>query len=236
MRGSFWSVLTVAVLSVKFAIARFVFLSNTSYMANSVPNHRINNISFIGSFPNYLKAPEFDKPEFAFIGRSNVGKSSLLNYISGRKNIAKTSGTPGKTQMINLFNVEDEWIIADLPGYGYARVSKKTRAKWSKMITDYLSNRKNLKTVFILVDSRIAPLNADIEKMIWLANQAIPFSLIFTKSDKLKPHEVDNQVKSYLNRLKEDFEHLPNHFVTTSTSKRGASEILEYIHFIMEDN
>ena len=202
-------------------------------MSNSVPKRQIHEISFIGSFPRVKIMPNPGLPEFAFIGRSNVGKSSLINYISGRKSIAKTSSKPGKTQMINLFLVNSHYVIADLPGYGYAKVSKKTRAKWSKMITDYLLERESLMTVFLLIDSRLDPVESDIDQMKWMALNNIPFSLIFTKVDKLKPAEIESNIAKYLLKLNEDFDQLPNHFVSSSISKTGSEDILDYIDFVI---
>ena len=143
-------------------------------MSNSVPKHTIHEISFVGSFPTHSVAPKIDLPEFAFVGRSNVGKSSLINFLSDRKNIAKTSSTPGKTQMINLFNVDEAWVLADLPGYGYARVSKKKRAKFSGMIETYLKKRENLATVFLLIDIRHDPQEADISQICLLYTSPSP--------------------------------------------------------------
>jgi len=203
-------------------------------MSNSVPNHRIHSITFLGSFPKVSIAPKRDIPEYAFIGRSNVGKSSLINYICDRKKLAKTSGTPGKTQLINLFEVDDKWVLADLPGYGYARISKKIRSKWSTMIEQYLLKRENLRTVFILIDSRVTPQESDLERISWLGENNIPFSVIFTKADKLKPHELAANVKRFMDRLSEDYEDLPNHFVTSSSKKVGAEDLLDYIDYVSQ--
>ncbi len=201
-------------------------------MSNSIPNNRINEISFLGSFPRVSIAPKSNLPEFAFIGRSNVGKSSLINFLCDRKKLAKTSGTPGKTQMVNLFEVDQKWILADLPGYGYARRSKKTRAKWSVMIEQYLLNRDNLITAFILIDSRVSPQASDLEQIRWMGEKLIPFSLIFTKADKMKPEELNSNVNGFLDRLKENYDQLPNHFITSSAGRIGANEVLNYIDFV----
>lgn len=203
-------------------------------MTNSIPNHKINEIIFLGSFPKVSIAPKSGLPEFAFIGRSNVGKSSLINYLCDRKKLAKTSGTPGKTQLINLFEVDKKWILADLPGYGYARISKKIRAQFSSMIENYLLNRENLVTAFILVDARVKPQDSDLQQMKWLGENQVPFSLIFTKADKLKPQELEDNVTYYLNRLKGEFWELPNHFVTSSTGRKGAADLLEFISYVSE--
>lgn len=212
---------------------KFVFDSfDIDHMTNSIPNHGINSITFLGSFPKVSIAPKSELPEFAFIGRSNVGKSSLINYICDRKKLAKTSATPGKTQLINLFEVDEQWILADLPGYGYARISKKMRAKWSSMIEQYLLERQNLATVFILVDSRVSPQQSDLDQIKWLGEKQIPFSIIFTKADKLKPNELKQNLAVYVARLKEDFWELPNYFVTSSTGRTGAADLLEFVRYV----
>ncbi len=203
-------------------------------MSNNVPKHVIQEVSFIGSYPRVSIAPSSGKPEIAFIGRSNVGKSSLINMICGRKKLAKTSSTPGKTQMINLFDVDDRWIIADLPGYGYAKVSKKTRGKWSKMITDYLLEREDLVTVFVLVDARVKPQESDLEKIVWLGQKQIPFGIIFTKVEKLKNTELGNNVDTYIAHLQEHFDPLPNYFITSAKTKTGGQELLDYIEYILD--
>jgi len=202
-------------------------------MSNSVPKHTIDEISFVGSFPNVSTAPVLNLPEFAFIGRSNVGKSSLINYISDRKNIAKTSSTPGKTQMINLFTVDDKWVLTDLPGYGYARVSKKKRAKFGDMIETYLLKRSEIATIFLLIDIRHDPQEADINQTKWLAEKGIPFSMIFTKADKLKPHAISDQVALYMEKVDEFLSHRPNYFITSATQCSGAQDVLDYIYFVL---
>ncbi|MEL6123355.1 MAG: ribosome biogenesis GTP-binding protein YihA/YsxC [Bacteroidota bacterium] len=201
-------------------------------MSNSVPNTDKHNITFLGSFPDVRKAPPSALPEFAFIGRSNVGKSSLINYLCNRKKLAKTSGTPGKTQYINLFDVEGEWILADLPGYGYARISKRIREKWGKLIEHYLTKRENLRTAFLLVDSRHEPIDSDLEQIRWLGKREVPFSLVFTKADKLKPDEIERNVNMYMQRLEKEYETLPNHFVTSASGKMGRVELLDYIDHV----
>lgn len=204
-------------------------------MSNSVPKPTINEISFVGSFPNWKVAPKLALAEFAFIGRSNVGKSSLINFLSDRKDIAKTSSTPGKTQMINLFTVDDTWVLADLPGYGYARVSKKKRAKFSGMIETYLKRRENLATVFLLIDIRHDPQEADITQIEWLADKQIPFSIVFTKSDKIKKPEIEPKVEVYMSELDKILYDRPNVFVTSASDRSGSSEVLSYIHYVLEE-
>ena len=203
-------------------------------MSNSVPNPSFQMISFLGSFPSIEKAPDLELPEFAFLGRSNVGKSSLINYLTGRKGLAKTSSTPGKTQMINLFEIENQWVIADLPGYGYARVSKKLRSKWRHMIEGYLRKREQLNTVFLLIDIRVQPMGQDLDRMRWLAEQSIPFSIIFTKADKLKPQELSSQLELYKNTIQQDFEQLPNYFITSAAHKEGAKDVIDYVEYVRE--
>ena len=208
---------------------RFVY---TLFMTNSVPNHRIEQITFLGSFPKVNIAPKHKLPEFAFIGRSNVGKSSLINYLCDRKKLAKTSSTPGKTQLINLFEVDKKWVLADLPGYGYARISKKMRAKWSVMIEAYLQQRESLVTVFLLIDSRVSPQQSDLEQLTWLGENHIPFSIIFTKADKLKQTELDDNIAVFLKALGNIFDEEPNYFITSSAGRRGADEVLDYIDYV----
>lgn len=204
-------------------------------MSNSVPKQFITDILFVGSFPKVSLAPDLALPEFAFVGRSNVGKSSLINYMSGRKNIAKTSSTPGKTQMINLFKVDETWVLADLPGYGYARVSKKKRAKWSSMIENYLLQRKDLVTVFLLIDIRHEPQEADIDQIKWLAKKSIPFSVIFTKSDKIKDIEIEDKAEVYLKKLDDFLYDRPNHFITSASNKRGVEDLADYIKYVLQE-
>ena len=181
--------------------------------------------------PHTLK--DVNKPEYAFIGRSNVGKSSLINTLLERKNFARTSNTPGKTQTMNLYIVNGEWNIMDLPGYGYARISKVQRANWRKMINQYLSKRSNLACVFLLVDSRIPPQEIDLEFANWLGENLIPFVIAFTKSDKLKPKELEKNISVFKNKMLETWESLPSLFITSSENKKGRGEVLK---FILETN
>ena len=201
-------------------------------MANNVPNYTLADISFLGSFPSNHRAPSTGLPEFAFIGRSNVGKSSLINYICDRKKLAKTSSTPGKTQHINLFSIDEKCVLADLPGYGYAKISKKIKGKFSAMIETYLLQRSDLVTAFLLLDLRHEPQEPDIEQMQWLGAKGVPFSVIFTKADKLKGHAVDEQVNRYIAKLQEHFEFMPNHFVSSASGRRGKEDILDYINYV----
>ncbi len=189
----------------------------------------ITDARFISSNNRFEKLPKDNIPEYAFIGRSNVGKSSLINALVQRKGLAKTSATPGKTIAINHFMVNHSWYLVDLPGYGYAQRSKKSREEWRVMLANYISRRRNLLYTFVLVDSRIEPQNSDIGFMEWLGENQVPFCIVFTKADKLSKAELDRNVESYKNRLLEDWEELPNIFVTSSESKLGREDILDFI-------
>ncbi|MGN6645297.1 MAG: ribosome biogenesis GTP-binding protein YihA/YsxC [Cytophaga sp.] len=190
------------------------------------------NAKFISSYDDYKKCPENSLPEYAFIGRSNVGKSSLINMLTGVKNLAMTSSKPGKTQLINMFNIEDSWILTDLPGYGFAKASQSSRIKWGRMVHDYLKNRANLTNVFLLVDSRHDPMKSDLEQVSWLASNGIPFSLVFTKADKQSVTQTNRNLAQWAKVLGEDWEELPKSFTTSSESGKGKEELLAYIHEI----
>lgn len=178
------------------------------------------------------KCPKPDRPEYAFIGRSNVGKSSLINKIFNRKNLAKTSGKPGKTQLINHFLVEDSWYLVDLPGYGYASVSKKERLKWEKMIRDYILMRENLVNVYVLIDLRHKPQQIDLEFMEWLGLSEIPFTILFTKADKLKPKEVEKHFQSYQSEILQGWSEMPPSVLTSAMSGLGTDEVIDQmIHY-----
>ncbi|PWD99847.1 ribosome biogenesis GTP-binding protein YihA/YsxC [Marinilabilia rubra] len=190
---------------------------------------QIKEASFLTSSVNPKDCPAPNKPEYAFIGRSNVGKSSLLNMLCNKKKLAKTSGTPGKTRLINHFLIDHAWYMVDLPGYGYAKLSKTEREKFKNMIDDYLTERTNLANLFVLIDSRHAPLKSDLDFMQHIGNIEIPFSIVFTKTDKLKPSELEENLKVYQDKLHEEWEDLPPVFLTSSTSKSGREEMLRYI-------
>ncbi|HHB51580.1 MAG TPA: YihA family ribosome biogenesis GTP-binding protein [Saprospiraceae bacterium] len=190
------------------------------------------DIEFIGSFPSEKKMPVNKKAEYAFIGRSNVGKSSLINYLSLRKDIAKTSKKPGKTQMINLFDVKDKWSLVDLPGYGYASVARKKRQSWMKMIYDYLEFRPNLAICFVLIDSRIPFQDIDRNFILWLGKKNIPFALVFTKIDALKPLERKENIGKIKNEILKYWETLPETFEVSSVKKIGRENIINYINEI----
>ena len=185
---------------------------------------------FVKSSTRAAEAPEPDKPEYAFIGRSNVGKSSLINRLVGRKKLAKTSGTPGKTQLINHFLIEQKWYLVDLPGYGYAKLSKKTRAELAKIIENYLSNRQNLVHVFVLVDIRVPPQEADLEMLRTLGKAGVSCSVVFTKTDKLSANKTQSQAAAFARALKKDWEQLPYFRYSSSVTGAGCEDIIDFIH------
>jgi GTP-binding protein len=189
----------------------------------------INSSVYVISSPDYTQCPKPDRPEYAFIGRSNVGKSSLINMITNNEKLAKTSGTPGKTQLINHFNINNEWYLVDLPGYGFAKVSLGNRKKWEKMIEDYLRKRENLVNVFILIDSRHGPQKNDLEFVDKLGKWQIPFCLVFTKADKENQRTVAKNVKDFLDKMRLTWQFLPQHFVTSTIKKMGKDKILDLI-------
>ncbi|MBX2904180.1 MAG: ribosome biogenesis GTP-binding protein YihA/YsxC [Chitinophagales bacterium] len=190
----------------------------------------IKTAEYVGSFVQLAQCPQTRQPEFAFIGRSNVGKSSLVNYLCGRKALAKVSVTPGKTQTLNYFNINQHWFLVDLPGYGYAKTSRTTRAQWSDMIRNFVLKRETLQYVFILIDSRIAPQKIDVEFINWMGEKGIPFCIAFTKADKLSSPDTQSNIASFKNKLLESWEELPPMFVTSSEKKTGKEPILNFIH------
>lgn len=189
----------------------------------------IQSAKFIGAFPKTDDCPKTEFPEFAFIGRSNVGKSSLINLITNRKELAKVSKTPGKTQTINFFLIDQSWHLVDLPGYGYARVSKSTREVFSKMIKYYITHREQLLTIFVLIDATISPQKIDLDFINWLGEIRMPFAIIFTKSDREKALVIQKNVKLFKSKMLENWEMLPNCIITSSEKNRGGKEIMEYI-------
>ncbi len=189
----------------------------------------IQSAKFIGSFPKTDDCPKTEFSEFAFIGRSNVGKSSLINLITNRKELAKVSKTPGKTQTINFFLIDESWHLVDLPGYGYARVSKTTREVFSKMIKYYITHREQLLNVFLLIDSTISPQKADLDFINWLGEMRVPFSIIFTKSDKDKALSIQKNIKQFKAKMLENWTSLPSIIVTSAEKNRGSKEIMEFI-------
>lgn len=189
----------------------------------------IHSAEFVKSAVNPTQFPDFIVPEYAFIGRSNVGKSSLINMLTNRKLLAKTSSTPGKTRTLNFFNINKNWNLVDMPGYGYAKVSKKIKEEFPKIIFDYLSKRKSLIYTFVLIDSRHAPLDIDIKFLQNCAENQIPFVIIFTKADKLTTNQLKSQIDMYKTKLLEYFEELPLSFISSAESNLGRKEILEFI-------
>jgi GTP-binding protein len=196
----------------------------------------IKEARFIVSNTNVEKCPRPDKPEYAFIGRSNVGKSSLINMLTNRKSLAKTSGKPGKTRLINHFLINEEWYLVDLPGYGYAKIAKKEREKWEKFLKNYILKRENLFNLFVLIDSRHNPQTIDLEFMEWLGLSQIPFSIVFTKTDKLKPEELEVNMNNYKEKMLESWELVPPFFVSSAEKGIGKKEILQYIRKINISN
>lgn len=192
----------------------------------------IKDARFLISNTDVAKCPDNRIPEYAFIGRSNVGKSSLINMLCRQTKLAKTSGKPGKTQLINHFLINKNWHLVDLPGYGYAKTSKKNKRKFQSLIMRYFEERKQLVNAFVLIDSRHKPQQIDLEFIEYLGYNAIPFSIVFTKADKLKPGALERNIQEYLDSLSTFFEPLPKHFVTSSSSKKGRQELLNYIEEI----
>ncbi|UYZ64346.1 ribosome biogenesis GTP-binding protein YihA/YsxC [Hymenobacter weizhouensis] len=189
----------------------------------------IRQAKFLMSNSRVEDCPAPTLPEYAFIGRSNVGKSSLINMLTEQKGLAKTSSLPGKTQLINHFLIDNTWYLVDLPGYGYARVSKEARTKWGRMINYYLHKRENLTCVFVLLDSRLEPQAIDLEFMEQLGQDGIPFVMVFTKADKQSGTRTRHHVASYLAKMGETWDELPRHFVTSATEKTGRDELLSFI-------
>ncbi len=190
---------------------------------------KITSAEFLISNSRADMCPDTTLPEYAFIGRSNVGKSSLINMLTGRKALAMTSSTPGKTMLINHFLINKEWHLVDLPGYGYAKRGKKAMDQLQRMIEYYVLERKQLTCLFVLIDSRLTPQKIDLEFIEWLGENSVPFGIIFTKADKNKAGELKKNVTKFLNTLKEQWEELPPHFITSSEKRLGREEFLNYI-------
>ena len=193
---------------------------------------KINSAEFVISNTKLSLCPKPDKAEYAFIGRSNVGKSSLINYLTNNKKLAKTSGRPGKTQLINHFLINDEWYLVDLPGYGYAKTSKTNRQKWEQFIADYILKRENLLNLFVLIDSRLPAQKIDLDFMEWLGIKGIPFSIVFTKIDKLTSSKLNKNLLAYKKEMLKYWEEMPKTFTSSSTGKFGREDILNYIESI----
>jgi len=195
---------------------------------------KIKSAQFVISNTDITKCPSDGKPEYAFIGRSNVGKSSLINMLTERKSLAKTSGRPGKTQLINHFVINDEWYLVDLPGYGYAKASKTSRMKWEKFISEYLTQREELLNVFVLIDCRLEPQQIDLEFMNWCGEKGIAFSMVFTKMDKVSSTVLQKNLAKYKKEMLKYWEELPPVFTTSAESKFGREKLLNYIERINE--
>jgi len=196
---------------------------------------KVRSAEFIMSNSNVMKAPKDRIPEYAFIGRSNVGKSSLINMLMERKDLAKISGKPGKTQLINHFKINEDWFLVDLPGYGYAKVSKKKRTIFQFFIENYFKEREQLVCTFVLIDSRHDPQKIDLEFMKFLGENQIPFCIVFTKADKLGSSKLNKQITSYKKKLLNTWETIPTSFITSSSSGLGREEFLDFINSINQD-
>ena len=192
----------------------------------------ITSATYIGSKPHHTQCPKDHRPEYAFIGRSNVGKSSLINALTDRKKLALTSSTPGKTMCINHFLINEQWYIVDLPGYGYAQRGKKEMEKLKTMISSYVLEREQLTCLFVLIAIRHDPQKVDLAFLHFLGSNGVPFAIVFTKADKLSPSKVKPAAEKYLDTLKEEWEELPPYFITSATNKLGKEELLDYIDSI----
>ena len=189
----------------------------------------IQSAKFVMSNTRLDKCPKPNKPEYAFIGRSNVGKSSLINMLTGRKSLAKISGKPRKTQLINHFIINEKWYLVDLPGYGYAKVGKEKRSSWMQFTIEYVTKRENLQCLFILIDARIDPQTIDLEFIDQMGQNQIPFNLIFTKTDKMSASQIQKNISKFREALAETWEELPDYFVSSARTGRGGDEILSFI-------
>ncbi len=197
--------------------------------------NEIKQAEFVKSSQSIKECPDPSIPEFAFIGRSNVGKSSLINMLCNRNKLAKISSTPGKTQLINHFHIDESWYLVDLPGYGYARVSKNLRSTFGKMIKDYIQHRENLINVYVLIDSRHTMQKIDLEFMLWLGECGIPFSIVFTKADKSSNSNINKNIREYKKKLLDHWETLPQNYLSSSVTKLGKVEIIKDIQQLNED-
>jgi len=195
----------------------------------------IRKAQFVVSNTDPTKCPKPDRAEIAFIGRSNVGKSSLINMLTGVKELAKTSQRPGKTQLVNHFMIDDRWYLVDLPGYGFAKVSKDRKEKWEQMISAYLTSRENLCGVFVLIDSRLEPQTIDLEFLNWCGEEDVPFVVAFTKADKQSKSQTDKNVKAFLSKLEDIFGDIPDYFVTSAEKGGGKDEVLNFISELVSE-
>ena len=195
----------------------------------------IKSAKFISSYTSLDKLPGNNLAELAFIGRSNVGKSSLINMLTAQGGLAKTSSTPGKTQTINHFLINGQWYLVDLPGYGYAKVSKTQREAWEKMIRNYLLKREQLASVFVLIDCRVPPQKSDLDFINWLGESGVPLAIIFTKADKLKPAELQKNTSAFFDAMMQVWDELPPYFITSAEKKTGRQEVLDYLQEIVQE-
>lgn len=195
---------------------------------------KIKSAEFVISNSEVSKCPDSKLPEYAFIGRSNVGKSSLINSLTNRKDLAKTSGRPGKTQLINHFLINKSWYLVDLPGYGYARVSKSAKKTFQKFITQYFEKREQMLCAFVLIDSRHKPQPIDLEFMTWMGEHQVPFCIIFTKADKMKPKALERNINDYQAEMLQTWTEMPQYFVTSSANGMGSEDVLAFIQSINE--
>jgi GTP-binding protein len=193
----------------------------------------IHKAAFVISNSNPGNCPKPDRAEIAFIGRSNVGKSSLINMLVGQKGLAKTSQKPGKTQLINHFVINDRWYLVDLPGYGFAKINLKVKQGWESMISTYLTKRENLCGVFVLIDSRLEPQSIDLEFLLWCGTEGVPIALVFTKADKQSKSKTDSNIRAFLKKLTEVFEEEPDYFVTSAEANTGKSELTAFIETLI---
>jgi len=189
---------------------------------------KVNIAEYIGSYPKESKCPKTGKPEYAFIGRSNVGKSSLINMLTNRQNLARVSKTPGKTQSLNFYLIDEAWYIVDLPGYGFAKISKTKRAEWEKMIEIYLMHRTTLMSAMVLIDANVPPQLIDIEFINWLGEEHVPFVIVFTKADRLKKNALNANIQRFKNELMKSWNEMPPYFITSSNEGIGQEELYEF--------
>lgn len=209
-------------------------LSAIGHILVTFARMEVKSAEYKGSFPSESQAPRSELPEYAFIGRSNVGKSSLLNMLCQRKDLAHTSGKPGKTQMLNYYLINEQWYLVDLPGYGYAQISKSKRRQWERMIRGYLSNRTTLQCAFVLIDANVSPQVIDIEFINQLGEMRIPFVICYTKTDRLKDEECDHNISAFQEAMLEYWNELPQQFITSANRGSGREEILAFIEEVNE--
>ncbi len=189
----------------------------------------IKKAEYVASYPDVRQTPDNGLPEYAFIGRSNVGKSSLINMLCNQKGLAKTSQKPGKTQLINYFNIDNAWYLVDLPGYGYAKISKNKRKEWQRMIDGYLLQKRSLMCAFVLIDANVSPQKNDLNFIDWCGRMQVPFVIVFTKTDKSKSSKIEENIQKFRENLSETWEELPQQFITSANDKKGREDIASFI-------